>query len=242
MHINRWRKIIIVCVLLGAVLSISIVIHIFNTWQSKSLVPEEYAEVLELYKEIADSIVSEEFEKDYYDEKFPSPNPELDYEWHCMLVELNLWSFDSMEKTKDSFGYVLKDINGDDIQELFFMLHDCTILAAFSISGEEANLLDAYWPRHRCMLLDSGELYTFSSSGAQDFEYKIQKLDKDGRALSDILQFGSEEGSYYKIVEENEDRISDKEFEKLRMEYPDIFDNSDENAGKMKLKWIPLFK
>lgn len=242
MHINRWRKIKIVCVLLGAVLSILIVIHIFNTWQSKAHVPEAYAEMLELYKEITDSIVSEEFEKDYYDEKFLSPNPELDYEWHCMLVELNLWSFDSMEKTKDSFGYVLKDINGDGIQELFFVLHDYTILAAFSISGGEANLLDAYWPRHRCMLLDSGELYTFSSSGAQDFEYKIQKLDKDGRALSDILQFGSEEGSYYKIVEENEDRISDKEFEKLRMEYPDIFDNSDENAERMKLKWIPLFE
>ena len=242
MKADRKKYFLIGLCVLGVCLIVSVLIYFSDfSHDSKSSTPEEYSETLKIYKKIANSIISGEFEKDYNAGKFPSLNSKLDYEWSCMLAELNIWSFGSMEKTKDSFGYVLKDINGDGIQELFFVLHDYTILAAFSRIGEEANLLDAYWPRHRCMLLDSGELYTFSSSGAQDFEYKIQKLDKDGRALSDILQFGSEEGSYYKIVEENEDKISDKEFEKLRMEYPDIFDNSDENAGRMILKWIPLF-
>lgn len=207
-----------------------------SSFREVSVVPDEYVEIIATYKAIAEAVIDGTLEEALNEDKFPSPNPQKAYEWNCMLVELNIWSYSDFEKTRDVFGYALKDINDGGEQELILMLKDGTVLAVFSVSDGTANLLDAYWSRHRCELLVSGELYTTSSGGADCFEYAVQKVSEDGSALSYILQFGSEEGEYYTVEKQDETYINKTEFDKLLASYSRAIDEFDNG-----LAYIPLF-
>lgn len=176
---------------------------------------------MDIYKLIVEALLTGNLEKEI--EHFPSPNSALEYEWSCMLADIVSQS-QYKKFDQNSFQYDLRDINEDGKQELLWLIEGDTIIAVFSVEDSSANLLDAYWSRHKCIILESGELYTYSSGGVQDFEYAVQKIDGKNSRLSYVLRFGCEEGNYYQVVENEKISIIETEFEKLLTEYPDILE------------------
>ena len=75
-------------------------------------VPKEYAEVLKQYREIA-QIIETNFSQAYEEEALPVPAGAEKYEWFEMLADGARYA--------GKLGYVVKDINGDEIPELFWV-------------------------------------------------------------------------------------------------------------------------
>lgn len=187
-------------------------------------VVEEFIELIRLRL----SLTGGEDDPDY---TIPLPNPELAYEWGCMFVELVL-NVDS--PTVSSFGYVLKDINGDGTDELFIVRNDNFIFALYTMRGDEANLVGAYWPRHSCYILNSDELLVRSSGGLSDNVCNVQTVDTNTGELITNRSFGSEslmddnggiKINYYETVYEEKISMSRERISHLMAVYSDMIVN-----------------
>lgn len=200
--------------------------------------PREYEPVIENYKRIIDMRLSEGFEenwnnglyKNYYEGYYDDP---IMGDFDTMIIEM-LPHGDSVDRS--SYGYLLKDINGDDVHELFWVSADLgTIFAVFTLSGMDVQLLDAFWSRYECCVTDNGELYTRSSSAADVFSYHIRKLDTHSADLVSVKEFGSDtdesgEQFYYEAESLGADYISEERFEDLCLEYPFEFGRDWQNC------------
>ena len=181
---------------------------------------EVYSTVLTQYRSIIRSWNSDDdtegypnFTKDYENNKFPSPNDTLEYEWYCMLAE--------GKYPKDSdYGYVLKNIDQDTIPELFWVKDDGTVLAVFTVSENRPTLLGAYWPRNRCVVLDSGDLYIHGSNGASNYEYSIQRLDPNTKTLV-VIEKRMRQGNQFFMQADGETlEITEEEFNQSLQQHP----------------------
>ena len=199
-----------------------------------------YAEILEDYEKIVDFRLSDGFENDWnggkdvglsstllaakYDEfeNRATHGNTLDLKWNYMLADMT----DGLNAAeKSSFGYILQDLNEDAVPELFWIRNDGVILAVFTIRNNEPILLDAFWPRYKCVITDNGELYTFSSGGTFYSSYDIRKLTSTGE-LTLITSFGLDGGTsesgvqYYEVVDGAKVAIEEMRFNSLLVEYP----------------------
>ena len=209
---------------------------------AKNAYNKVYTEILEDYKKIVDSRLSDSFEYDWNSGKrialgnvlLNAKNDELDerstygnsldLKWSYMLVDMT----DAIENPeKSSFGYFLKDLNDDSIPELFWVRSDGVVLAVFTIHNAQPVLLDAFWPRYKCVITSKDELYTFSSGGAFYNDYDIRILTSEEK-LSSIKTFGlageaSESGvQYYEVVDGAKVSVGEARFNSLLEEYPFI--------------------
>lgn len=208
-------------------LTVSVILLVLNVGctleSSKALdtdVPDEYMPTITMLKQLVDYRLAEDFEERYNNgEIIPSPNPELEYEWHCMIVEAD----ERLDKTEElSFGYAIMDVNADGVKELLFYRHDNFLLAIFTIKDENAYLLSAFWPKHSAIILSSGDILIKSSSGAQDFEYTINEIDvMENSVLQKKLTFGCSEGNFFKSMDSNYTVISFEDFTELTRRYSD---------------------
>lgn len=189
---------------------------------------QEYITVLEDYALFVESLFSSSFQMDINSGKFKSPNPNLEYEWFNMIVD-SLNGLD--EPNISSFGYALKDINGDGITELILLREDYFVLAVFTLDSDKAQLLDAYWYKHRGMILESGELLTLTTSSANIYEYNIQELSNHSAELSTVKTFGENEKGYYEVVDTETTILDEKSFNGVLSKYPNI--SSDERKSYM---------
>jgi hypothetical protein len=186
-----------------------------------------YDEILTDLAETLGFRLSPTFEADYNDGKeIPlsdglkeSLNSDLAYNWHCMLVEM-VWSDAGEVTEKEAYGYVLQDINGDGSPELFWIRSDGFILAVFTIVDGAPRLVDAFWPRHRAVVTPSGELYTRSSGGAMYIEYYIRSLAPGSAELTNVVEFGLEDGKYYEVVDGQRKTVTEARFQELLTEKP----------------------
>lgn len=216
---------------------------------------KDYSSILKEYTKFADAIVKNELFNDegYYNSNiFDAPNEKLAYEWDCMMGETNIWYYREIPRLRSSFGYALKDLNGNGDKELVLLLKDGTVLAVFAMSDGKPNLLDAYWPRYRCAILKTGELYTLGSNGADDNVWKTQKISQDGANLITTAEFGVtdydyttstqlDSPRYYKVVSGKTIYFSEKEFDEYQKAYPNFSTTTEaEILQKSGLKFIPL--
>ena len=186
-----------------------------------------YREVLTDYAETVEFRLSPTFGDDYNDGKeIPlsdglkeALNSDLAYNWHCMLVEM-VWSDAGEVTEKEAYGYVLQDINGDGSPELFWVRSDGFILAVFTIVDGAPRLVDAFWPRYRAVVTPSGELYTRSSGGAMYIEYYIRSLAPGSAELTNVVEFGLEDGKYYEVVDGQRKTVTEARFQELLTEKP----------------------
>ena len=192
-----------------------------------------YAQVLQDYEAIVRFRLSDSFEDDWNNNRFPAvsdaltlaiqENPNADYS--SALIEM---SKGLAEPAVSSFGYILRDINGDDFPELFWLRTDYSILAIFTKQNEKLALLDAFWPKHECVITDRNELYIRTSSGGQYTDYTLQTLTSQGTLLK-CKQVGfdgiSAEGQplYYEIVNNAKQSIEENRFQALLNEHPFAF-------------------
>lgn len=183
----------------------------YNTKQYIS----NYSQILADFKITVKGILSESFETDFNNGKFVFPNENLKYEWGNMLIDAK----DGLDNpTEASFGYVLKDINNDNISELFFVREDYTILAIFTLVDSKPKLLGAFWSRYSCVMLDNNDLYILSSNGADNFEYTIYRLSANNE-LKIVKQFGMN-NSYYERINDEIVSVSKIQFDKILGDYP----------------------
>ena len=199
-----------------------------------------YIDILADYEKIVEFRLSDTFESDWNsgriiavsDTLLHAQNDEneeratyglpLNVKWSYMLVDMT----DELENPKkSSFGYILKDINGDSIPELFWVREDGVVLAVFAVRDKQPVLLDAFWPRYDCVITNKGELYTLAAGGAGYDNYDIRSLTSSGK-LSVVKSFGSEGWSaetgvqYYELISGEKTSISESQFYALLQEYP----------------------
>ncbi len=200
-------------------------------------IPGEYSETIKDYKKLVDFRLSEDFESGYNSGKFAEINEDLkadlnisnvnadnsyvslQYKWDNMIADM----FGNIEApTVESFGYILKDLNGDGTRELIWVSSDYSVIfAVFTVRDGKPQLLDAFWSRYRCVVLDSGTLYTLGSGGADTFTYEKSEIDlSEETGLKAIKQFGSENGNYYETVDGDSVTIDKARFDELLSEYP----------------------
>ncbi|MBQ4066761.1 MAG: hypothetical protein IJD22_03850, partial [Clostridia bacterium] len=199
--------------------------------------PKEYEPVIENYKKIVEMRLSEGFDENWnngvyrntYEGYYDDP---IMGDFDTMIVEMLL---PGHNVTSSSYGYVLKDINGDDVLELFWVSADLdTIFAVFTLSGMDVQLLDAFWSRYSCRVTDNGEIYTLGSSAADIFSYNIRRLEPHSAELISVKEFGADkeyssngegENFYYEAQNLGADYITKDRYEELLGEYP--FENGE---------------
>lgn len=203
--------------ILIVVLSVSILFSLSacNKKESYKDVPQAYVEILQKYDMATSEMDPFSFEEKYNNGEFDITveNSDIGYTWRYMLADLDNYP-------SDSFGYILKDINGDSVEELFLVGGDHTVLAIFTIIDNNPFLLDAFWSRYKGFILDTNEIYVLISDGAQYFEYTIKKLNDSGDSFETRISFGYDRGNYYKIIDNQNSEISQTEFKELLKSHP----------------------
>jgi len=145
--------------------------------------------------------------------------PSLQTRWQYMVIDMLDYV---SEPDVASFGYILKDLDGDGSPELIWLSADYnTVFAIFTIADNKAVLVDAYWPRYKAVVQDSGAVYTYGSGGANTSEYTIWTLSKEQPDYKNIQkQFGINDGQYYEVINNAPVNISKDRFDALLLEYP----------------------
>ena len=162
------------------------------------------------------------------------------------MVEVNIWSYRKITKNRAAFGYAITDLNKDGNDELVLLLQDYTVLAIFTLENGKPKLVDAFWPRYRCAILDSGMLYIAASGGACDWFNAIQRIAEDGSKLIRVEEYGSTSKggpqNYYKVIDGENKIISKSEFDQFRQKYPVLSDETAKEITKNSgIKFLPLF-
>lgn len=177
--------------------------------------PIHYREVLgEWYYlscDLKDGSFVEKTEADKSYLYYPTDDEELRYSWRCMCADAVVPKGQSGE-----FGYILKDIDRDNTDELFLVDDERTVLAVFTMKNDEAVLLGAYWPRNSCTVTDSNELNVYIGIGT-GVTYCVQKLELG--EMKTVLEFGERAGEPYKTVNKIRENISSEEYNNLLSDY-----------------------
>ena len=186
--------------------------------QSNKLINPKYNDLINTLKTIITKRLDPAFDEQHTNGEFDSPNPELDYNWQNMLMDVAT-GIDNPNVA--SFGYAIKDLNNDGIDELLFLREDSFLLAVFTLYNDEPFLLDAFWYRYKGMILENGTVFVHGSNGAADYKYSIRQLNENSTEFTSLLSFGEDgEGKYYKQISDKKEFIDETEFNLLLSEYP----------------------
>ena len=198
----------------------------------------EYWTVISDYQTIVNSLLSGNFEKDYYNGVLPNAlNQAIEDRWVAMISD----AADGLESPVwADFGYIVNDLNNDGITELIFIRNDYTVLAIFTTIDGDPYLVDAFWSKHKGIILSTGELMSFDSSSAQDFCYTVYQLEDNMFNMK--TSFGMENGTFFSTIENKKTTIPKADYEKLRALYPDIELGSKEYITKQSLEIQTLEK
>lgn len=188
----------------------------------------EYMIVLNEYLSLVDNLFLDSFEDDVNWGRYKSPEPELQYEWQCMVIDAKEGL---INKSTSSFGYALKDINSDNKEELILLRDDYYFLAIFTIEANKAKLLDAFWYKHKGMILESGELFTLTISGSDYYEYNVKLLNPENNELSVIRKLVREDTLCYEFTSQGKTFLEKNSFDMMVSQYPNI--SSDEKKTYM---------
>ena len=207
---------------------------------------EAYQPLIEKYREYIEYALGYGDEIAVKSRPFEYPEDDVDIYWYNNWVVSFLYHEDYSEK-RNSFGYAIKDLNGNGSPELILLLKNGDVLAVFSLVNNKPNGLGVFWSRHRCEINDSGLLYTHTSSGAGHWDDRIQEISQDGSKLLLVGQYGIDGRAtgdgYYKIIDEEKYLISESELIEAIEKIDDMFPAGG-YEGKteiMGLEYIPLF-
>lgn len=160
---------------------------------------DSYDSIINTYKKMIAITPDVIEEKEIHNEKIKSIFyiDESKMDWFSRLTTSisNLYPRD-VEGLKNNgysdFGYAIKDINGDDFDELILMLSDGTIVAIFTIHNNEPVLLDTFQNRYYCSLSSAGEIFISGSNGAAQTVNRKYILDATTDDLLLICEYGTE--------------------------------------------------
>ena len=203
----------------------------------------DYASILDEYRRFADYSIEGGAAYVFANRVFDTPSFDLAYHWDCMIIEANIWSYRGFPKTREAYGYALKDLNGNGSPELILLLEDFTVLAVFSMTDGKPNILDAFWPRYSCAITDQGELITHGSSAAAYWADCIWQVSQDDGELILIEEHGlNGMDNWYKVVDGEKQSIKQSDFDEFCNMYPspNVL-NAPKITKDSGLEFIPLF-
>lgn len=125
--------------------------------------------------------------------------------------------------TLDSFGYILEDINGDEVPELFWVREDRVMLGIFTLVDGKAAAVGFYGPDRRGMLTEDGEIYCCVESAASSYNRSV--LEKNSTELTitfAIVHDGFDSGKKvcYEYVDGERVSIDEDRYKQLKAENP----------------------
>ncbi len=137
---------------------------------------------------------------------------------------------------KLSYGYAIKDLNADGIEELILLTDNGYILAVFSHHDDAPVLLGSYRPRSSCTVDTEGFLHHYGSGGADVFSHTVYKIADGGDKLDFIAEFGADgheliddtyRTKYYEKVNGETVFISKDRYDQLEQQYGTLADTSE---------------
>ncbi len=174
--------------------------------QPLQTMPVAYEETLADIQSVMEWKLAVDFWEEYDQGEMPEPilsdnlaaqladkeNDEVSEEWFNMVMEMLPHYADAATYRT---GYILKDINGDNVPELFLVQEDRTLLAVFTVCEEKSKLLKAFWHRYAAVMTDDGRLSIQSSPGTGLLDREILKLDAEGVLVNDLSFHCDDPGS-----------------------------------------------
>lgn len=225
------RKILPLCV------SLSLIILVFSGCKDNAPPndPAEYADILRQYREFV--LTDADDLPDYYD----LSTDEVTHPWYGLMEAKYYLS-------NNAYGYGLKDINGDGVTELVFLVKQpgqeyIDVYAIYSLVDGTPNLLGGYWSRNHCVIKEDGAIYVHASGGAAYLWAYVYHIAPGGQALS-LVEGVRMDGDLYDIIHQNgsETEISEEEgrllFERFYERRGDLSTTYNRATG---IDFIPLF-
>lgn len=111
-----------------------------------------YSQVISNYKNIIEDIANLKIEQ--LIDKYPSPNNQLTMQWEEMLKSMVQ---NSASNRLSEHGYILKDINSDNMPELLWVDNDFNVYAVYTTLHPSKNLLGAYSAENQSMIIVDNE-------------------------------------------------------------------------------------
>ncbi len=228
-----FRKIIACICLCGAVLLSGCTIPSYSsaskqTATSKTdevIIKRSFDDMNEYIRKIVSKRLTPRYEMYLEKGYMNSPDESFDFNWNRMLNDM----LSGLEQPKTTdFGYALKDINGDGINELFFIRSDNTILSMFTMFLDNTTMLDTFYSARKCILLDNGNILTVTQEGSEYITYNVRNLPHKRGKLEEIMVVGMQGNEYFKTIEGKKTPITKEEFEQQ------IKGFNDNNNGKFK--------
>ena len=99
-------------------------------------------------------------------------------QWAAMIADLPTYD----ARSENAFGYILYDLNNDDVPELFFVRNDYSIVAVFTCYRDQLKLLATCSSRAAGYVSENGTFYAWAAGGASDViceTYCLQKGELD---------------------------------------------------------------
>ena len=158
----------------------------------------------------------------------------------------------TIKHSERSWGYAIKDLNRDGIDELVLLNEDYTVVALFSMANGKPVLLDSYEPYRNCWIDETGALHVLDSAGVEGWTNTVQRITDGGEQLELIAKFGSDgyqwNGSeyvptYYQTVNGQNVRITEEQCHALEEQYGVFWESQGAQATKefSGLCFIPAF-
>ncbi len=188
-----------------------------NSLQDEVVVTRSYEGTNEYIKRIVSKRLTPQYE--HYKKKgfLDSPDEDFDFAWKLMLEDM-LAGIEN--PTMDNFGYALKDINGDGVDELFYLRSDNVIYSIFTFSCDNTVMLDVFHSKHECRILKDGSILTVITEAEDYVTYTISTLPKKGIEL-ETKMFFSIQGEYnFKSVDGKHSTITRQEFDEFVSKLP----------------------
>ena len=147
----------------------------------------------------------------------------------------------------ERFGYTVKDLNNDGVDELILRLDNHEVIAIFTMVDDTPVLLDCYWNRKNCWIDPDGYLHIGGSSGADRSILQIYRIaDKTGELI--LLEEGGTDGHdeasgntlYYKLVNNEKTYITQAKYHEWMQSLPYAKIAVTTNISEY-LPFVPLF-
>ena len=128
-----------------------------------------YESILEMYKNmvgLCEHYTNEGDLNGIYHKLFYFPSA-TEHEWFSSVFA-SIFQYCPKQSADwaNAFGYTMKDLNGDGVDELILMLDEYYIIAIFTMKDGTPVLLDTYIPRGQAVIRDNGDIYVYANGGA----------------------------------------------------------------------------
>ncbi len=146
-----------------------------------------------------------------------------------------------------TFGFAVKDVDGDRAYELILMAEDFTMVALFTMRDGKPILLEDFWNRKKGYVNEKGQIMISGSNGADVGSQEIYHIDSATGQLVFEEALGLDghtddlEIIYYQRIGEEKSYISEEEFNSLRHQAPYAGFGVEQNERVLKNDYTHLF-